>query len=55
MDFTVITSGISQAVTCFNGVWDMITDNPLAVTLVGIGVLSAAIGLFSRFKRSAAN
>lgn len=41
-------AGVSDAVSLFGKVWDLIVGNPILMVFIGIGLLSAGIGLFGR-------
>lgn len=41
-------SGVSDAVSLFGNVWQIISDNPILMVFIGVALLSAGVGLFSR-------
>lgn len=41
-------SGVSDAVTLFSKVWEIISANPILMVFIGVALLSAGVGLFSR-------
>ena len=48
-----ITGGVSTLTTVVGDVFQMITSNPLLCVFAAAGLLSVAIGVFRRLKRSA--
>lgn len=42
------TSGVSDAVGVFGNIWTLISGNPVLTLFIGVSVLGAGVGLFSK-------
>jgi len=49
----IVTAITETVVPLVTSVFDLIIGNPLLVTFVGIGLLSAGIGVFQKLRQSA--
>lgn len=48
---SMLASALANVTTAFTAAVDMVTGNELAMVFIGMGIVSAGIGLFRRVRR----